>query len=326
MIENNFNKLPIVSVIMPAYNAERTCAASIKSVLTQKFDSFELIIVDDGSSDGTFDICKKAAEKDNRIRCIRQSNKGVSSARNAALKIASGKYIAFIDADDQMDICFLHEMVNVLEQENTDIVYCGYTSVSGNRKKVWIPSSDERSLSEMIQYLITENALNMLWNKLFRRKLITNDFNEKISMGEDLQFIIDYHMNVKNYTVICKSLYNYTANTTDSLTKKTDLIITSICNEVYQREKLLLKYRSDIYYARKGVPGYLFYLLSRCNNYNDYNKIFSKIRNNSELLDLIARPYYETNNIIIRLCLLHNFRLVLYLIIRIKKIERAKDN
>ena len=107
--------MPAVSVVMPAYNAERYLAAAVESVLRQSFGDLELLIVDDGSSDRTVEIARGFAERDARVRVLEQPNAGPGPARNAALRAARGRLIAFLDSDDEWDETFLSEHVAILD-------------------------------------------------------------------------------------------------------------------------------------------------------------------------------------------------------------------
>lgn len=317
-VEKNQNDMPIVSVILPAYNAERTCCEAISSVLNQSFEDFELIIVDDGSTDSTYELCKNISYKDHRIKLVHQENRGVSGARNTALKIASGKFVAFIDADDKMESTFLNEMVSAIQHQDADVVYCGYTAVSSMNTRVWLPELGIKD-AEIGPYLISQNALNMLWNKLFKRELITEYFNEQISMGEDLEFIANYHQYVTKYAIVKKSLYFYTSDTMGSLTKNAKSMIDSIYNDVKSREKYLSSCGADLYYARDNVLGHLFFILSKSDSYNEYCANFQQIKENLSLFDIIKKSYVGFHNKVIQFCLLHDLNLVLYLIIKNKK-------
>lgn len=98
---------PRISVIVPVYNRERTIETCVSGILTSQYKNIELIIVDDGSSDNTYSVCQKIAETDNRVILVRQDNKGVSVARNAALDIASGDWVTFVDSDDTVSpLCY----------------------------------------------------------------------------------------------------------------------------------------------------------------------------------------------------------------------------
>lgn len=113
---------PLVSIITPAYNAQRFIAEAISSVIHQSWHNWELLIIDDGSTDDTSQICQSYCELDNRIKLIRSPNHGVSHARNLGLKAARGKYIGFLDADDYIAPDYISGIVSNLESTGADIV------------------------------------------------------------------------------------------------------------------------------------------------------------------------------------------------------------
>lgn len=122
----------LVSVVMPAYNVGDYIEKSIQSVQAQTYTNWELIVVNDGSTDNTQDVVEKLAAKDSRIRLINQPNGGVSRARNKGLDLARGEYISFLDSDDQWKPTFLAELLQAKEQANAGMVYCGYERLYSN--------------------------------------------------------------------------------------------------------------------------------------------------------------------------------------------------
>ncbi len=128
---------PVVSVVMPAYNSEKYIAKSVKSVLEQSFRDFELIIVDDCSTDKTFDIIKELLRMDSRIKCCRlKKNSGVATARNFGMSLSRGEWIAFIDSDDLWASEKLERQLETARNEKADIVYCSYSIVDETGKRV----------------------------------------------------------------------------------------------------------------------------------------------------------------------------------------------
>ena len=125
---------PEVSILVPAYNAKRYLGALIGSVLDQSFQDWELIIVDDGSSDGTFKIADKYAQSDSRIKVISSANKGVSSAMNLCLDSAKGKYIFFADCDDVLEPDCLKKLLDH-KADNADIIQCSFAFIDDSENK-----------------------------------------------------------------------------------------------------------------------------------------------------------------------------------------------
>lgn len=129
MMSNN----PLISVVMPLYNAERFLEKSVKSVLNQTFGDFELIIIDDCSKDGSLNIAENLAESNERIRIIKNpQNKGVAETRNNGIREARGKYIALLDSDDIWEETKLEKQIKLLEKEKAQIAYCSYGFIDEN--------------------------------------------------------------------------------------------------------------------------------------------------------------------------------------------------
>ena len=191
--------MSLVTIILPAFNAEKTIARAIQSALSQEYSNLEVIVIDDGSTDSTFNICQKIALSDKRLKVIHTTNSGPSSARNKGLQEARGQYICFLDADDEMQ----SEMVELLVQKmrgNIDLVACGYRVKSSTQKHTFekVPEAGVWNASEMyapIEKLQDISGFNPLWNKIFRLSIIRENnikMNLSVSMGEDFLFVSDY--------------------------------------------------------------------------------------------------------------------------------------
>lgn len=124
----SLNNDSLVSVIMPVFNVRPYINEALDSLINQTYKNLEIIIVDDGSTDGSGEICDKYAAKDKRIRLIHQENRGVSTARNVALDLMTGEFVAFIDADDAYEPEFISTMLGAIIRENSDIIQCRYTA------------------------------------------------------------------------------------------------------------------------------------------------------------------------------------------------------
>lgn len=213
----------MISIIVPTYNAEKSICRCIDSILNQKDVEFELIIVDDGSSDGTAQLCQKYKELGN-VKFITKENEGVSSARNEGLRIAEGEYIMFVDSDDYIseDLSFhLYEEI----QHGYDMVISGIYSIYENaiyKKERFIGVNEkiiiDESVSEKICDLLEVGLTNPPFARLYRRELI-NDiwFDKGVNLGEDLLFNLEcYKKNIK-ISVIPYGGYYY-IQTTGSIT------------------------------------------------------------------------------------------------------------
>ena len=176
----------MISVIIPVYNSEEYIEECIQSVLAQNYDDFELIIVDDGSTDDSYFICKKYAEQDDRVKLIKKKNAGVSSARYEGLKIAQGEYITFLDNDDVWLPDFLKFTIEIMNDE-TDIVVVSSDSVLSENIPSYIESllyinQKIQIIEEYIGSQAAEEIIDFsrykiskpLWGKLYRKEFLLN--------------------------------------------------------------------------------------------------------------------------------------------------------
>lgn len=125
----------LISIIVPVYMAEKYLNRCIESILCQTYKNFELILVDDGSPDTSGDLCDYWAGQDSRVKVIHKENGGASSARNCGLKIAKGKYIAFVDSDDWLEPNMYEQLYKLLEENKAQMAICGMRVVDGKKKK-----------------------------------------------------------------------------------------------------------------------------------------------------------------------------------------------
>jgi len=186
-----------VSIIVPVYNAQETLERCIESILSQTYEGFELILVDDGSTDGSTAIVEAYARKDARVRAVHTENKGVSSARNTGLDLAQGDYIGFADADDWIDADMYARLLGLIERERADIAICGYYTeqISGQDVPAFAaPFLSQRVLSAKQAYsaaLAPDGFQGFLWNKLFHASFFARDgrhirLDESLHICEDL--------------------------------------------------------------------------------------------------------------------------------------------
>lgn len=200
----------LISIIVPVYNCKKTIDKCINSVLQQTYQKFELILVDDGSIDGTSKICDDYVKLNTNVICIHKKNEGVSKARNTGLIESKGKYIMFIDSDDYIENNMLHDMKKAMEYSKADIVICGYNVIkNGRKKKNEIQIDSNVSEREKLNYLYQNFYLNVVWNKIYLKEKISTLFNENINNGEDMIFNLEYIKNCKKIEIIKETLYNY---------------------------------------------------------------------------------------------------------------------
>lgn len=185
--------MPLISVVMPAYNMESYIGDSMRSVINQTISDWELIIINDGSTDNTLAIIEPFVASDSRIKVITQENSGVSAARNHGLKVATGKYIAFLDADDLYDPRYLELMSEALEQ-GADMALCKYRELDGERILSESPEEvNELVDNSLIQHLLTVRNTHANMAFAYRLELLRKydiTFLEGCANGEDRMFVL----------------------------------------------------------------------------------------------------------------------------------------
>lgn len=270
----------LISIIIPVYNAGKYINRCIKSIVNQSYQELEIIVVNDGSTDNSLSICETLAMQDNRIKVISQNNGGVSKARNTGIRLAKGEYVMFIDSDDYMlpDMC--KTMLDVLYSKQADCVICGIQEPEGG---LWCPQRniDYSTLADFKRdfiYQLNTELLSPCWNKIFKRQLITNLFNEEISFGEDLIFDLEYLNNCTRLSFITIPLVYHEKQVAGSLVTKTGLqrlmdiekihqVIMQFAGEENISQDLHKKYIRDLtVYAR-------FLFLDKRNTFSDKKKI-----------------------------------------------------
>ena len=229
-----------LSIIIPVYNGEKYLKRCVISVIEQQYKDFEIIIINDGSLDKTKKICDELELSDDRIKCIHNSNQGVSISRNIGIKNSKGEFITFIDADDYIKDGIYIDLLATIKEKNLDMIFCSYTMNYGNYEEDDVFSWDDKLL--LGKEIVKNISCNMLSNidingeyskvimgsvcrSIFKRNIIENNklsFNEKLRFSEDLVFILEY-LNFCNrvYTTNkCYYVYNKQAEFGVSATQK----------------------------------------------------------------------------------------------------------
>ena len=238
-----------ISVILPAYKAEKTIRDTIESVKNQTYKNIELIIIENGPKDSTESIIKTYNNSGLDIKYFYSEKPSVSNARNIGIKNSTGEYIAFIDSDDRYECSFLAKMVAYLECNCSQLVSCGYKT--SDNKTIRLVKQDDiiKTTNDMQVYLETlkSNLLfNELWNKLYLSSIIKENgilFDEKYELGEDYLFNLEYLYYTEKACYINEPLYIYTVSD-DGLKLK------------YRKDKFDIEYRLTKilkeYYLKKG--------------------------------------------------------------------------
>ena len=221
---NSVNAEPLVSVIVPVYNTAPYLKKSISSILNQTYRNIEIICVDDGSSDQSGQILDEFAEHDTRMKVFHTSNMGVSSARNTALRAASGNYIGFVDSDDYIASNYYEKLIETLKYGGADIVSCSYyldnngtIAKTVNIKEVPI---EPMPIADFFPYMYERDTYKgvgaYLWTRLIKREIIKNSdgslkiyFKEEYGGADDIVFIAETCLESNSIQYIDEALYYY---------------------------------------------------------------------------------------------------------------------
>ena len=203
----------LISIIVPVYNVEKYIEKSISSVCMQTYSNLEIILINDGSTDNSGEICNKLAQQDTRIKVFHKKNGGVSSARNLALANATGDYIGFVDPDDYIDPTMFEVLYQQLKKEDADVSSCNIMNVyeSGETPQCGNPNlyfvmDKSRFLKE---YLIGEIVPGSLCNKLIKKEIVNQiEFKQK-KVFEDAFYHLDLVRIANKFVVNTKPLYHY---------------------------------------------------------------------------------------------------------------------
>lgn len=278
-----------ISIIIPIYNAEKMLRESIDSVIHQTYKNLEIILVDDGSKDSSGKLCDEYSKNDNRIKVIHKENGGLSSARNAGLDIATGKYVMFIDADDFFEPNSCEILYREIEEKNADLVIGNYIHVTYDGKKWDSPLFDPRiydkfklSINDFEKSFFVMNSV--VWNKIFKREFI-----EKLNLrfipkaiAEDAIFSSYCYVHTDNAYYINNIIYNYRQN-------KENASISTNCTKQYfeglnsSYKKIFNNFESTnnigfyrFFYAR--IMPYLLCKIIDTNSLKDDNEIIEVLK------------------------------------------------
>lgn len=247
-----------ISVIVPIYNVERYLQACLESIDNQNFDSYEVILVDDGSTDNSRTIAEGFVTKEpDKFRLVSQVNMGQSAARNNGLKIAEGKYIAYMDSDDAVASNYLSTLYQAAIKDDADMVFCAFRSVDENgiclnevRESSFVPGK-VYNIKEDKNLLLMENNV---WNKLFKKEIIVENqlfFPDRV-WAEDLRFTKKYMTYTTKCVYVDEPLYDYYQRGTSTLhsmkLERTAEILTALddVSDFYKKKNIYDAYKEEI--------------------------------------------------------------------------------
>ncbi|MCR5608438.1 MAG: glycosyltransferase [Lachnospiraceae bacterium] len=258
----------LVSVIVPVYNVADYLRAGLDSIINQTYENLQIIVVDDGSTDGSGAICDEYAAFDNRIQVIHKENGGLSSARNSGLSIAEGEYVYFFDSDDYVDASIIERLLTTMQETDSDLVCCNkvkvYEDVQGRvdysnyEAKTYEINSEEIRTHVVVNDFLRYKFGYEVWNKLFKMSIIKNkniifEDNKKV-FAEDICFVFYYLCHVRKIEVLPDRLYYYRVRGNSIMGKESSatmfnrMINLLVCMFKYVKYENICKYTRDNFY------------------------------------------------------------------------------
>lgn len=271
--------IPKVSIIVPIYNVEKYLVRCLDSLVNQTFNDIEIILVNDGSTDNSSKIIETYQEKYRIIKIINKENGGLSSARNAGMKKASGEFLLFIDSDDYIELNMVEMLYFAATTSNSEMAICKFSYVYSDSNNKEINTAEDYykykyvNNNQLIRLFLLNIVSGHAWNKLVKRELfITN--NIEFPNGkyyEDAPTMMKLFSVVNKCTLLNDSLYNYLQRE-DSIIKSTDIKkvkdhlnnLTVIKNQLSQQQKM--EFNNELQYFSINQLFYNSYLLSKINN------------------------------------------------------------
>ena len=215
----------IISVIIPVYNSIEYLRRCVDSVLGQSFTDYEVLLIDDGSTDGSSYVCDEYAGRYDHVTVIHQQHGGVSSACNRGIDNAVGEYLMFCDSDDYVEPDWMETLFRYIEQNPDLFVFSAFYKDDCDRSQPFRlkdASPDKRFSSDEYYYMYTNGFFAYRWNCVYLRNTVVNNqirFQENVSLGEDILFNIEYLKQCLGYMYIDKPLYHWVNNRNESLSR-----------------------------------------------------------------------------------------------------------
>lgn len=253
-----------VSVIVPIYNAEENIEKCLNSILNQTYKNFEIICINDGSKDNTQNILENYVRKDTRIIVVNKENSGPSDTRNLGIKKATGKYIIFVDADDNINENMIEALVSKQVENNAELVICNFYYEKDSKIKNKLSNNkiftNRKEFLKKFDYYYTKTLINPPWNKLYLKDKIKDKFDSNLILGEDLDFNIKYFNEIQRTATIDEYLYNYNINNSNSITSKVKSdskeyfnLYLKLFNNLFFKNKVNTSVKFDLFFIKDYI-------------------------------------------------------------------------
>lgn len=321
----------LVSIIIPCYNAQNYLEECLDSIIDQSFKNFEVIAINDGSSDKTLEILKKYSIKDERVKFFDQDNSGVSYTRNRGINLASGNYIMFVDADDYIGETYVMDLVNFMLKDNYDLITTGLTlcDEDGNilKRVQYSNKSQELYFSSIFETVVNKLYFSYCSKTLYKRKFILDSnvlFNTKLKIGEDFLFFFSLLEKSSRIAFFPSADYFYRQNE-ESVTHLTNIesLLKYVDDNIF-----IFNYISNYSESNYLIPNRLLTklnivlkkIVARNSNFKDFKKDFMFIINsydyliNNSNIDISKIDYLNKLDLLLLVCIKRK-RIFLYYII-----------
>lgn len=217
--------LPLISIIVPIYNSENTIQRCIISLINQTYKALEIILIDDGSSDASGQICDSYSIIDKRIKTYHKKNEGVSVARNLGISKAQGEFLLFVDSDDYLSLNACETLMQTQLSLDCDCIIFGFNQLSGT---IWAPCnykqySSLKDFNKEYCYWLNTELLSSSVNKLYKRSKLKDAFPPDMSFGEDLVFSLSYLSTCEKIVFITDTLYQHDNMNESSISHSFDI-------------------------------------------------------------------------------------------------------
>lgn len=297
-----------ISVVVPVYNTVKYLQRCVDSILNQTFKEFEVLLIDDGSSDGSERLCDKLASTDKRIRVIHQSNSGVSVARNNGIESAAGEYLLFVDSDDYLERDMIKSLIYNTTHNNADLCMCGYKRVFSSENQDVLEKEgiyDIEGIRALMKKWKLDPIIGSPCNKLFNMSIL-NKYNirfiPEIKYAEDYMFNVEYLKHISNLYVVEKPFYNYYMETPGSLSKTNFTDIDALWNVQLLVLQKVSGYLNSIEVSDTGVISEIFcymFVVNICNrakqkSKDDFINWCKEIRKTERYMQMLKRKAYIT--------------------------------
>ena len=238
----------LISIIVPVYNVEEYLKQCLDSILEQTFSDYEVILVNDGSTDNSGLICQEYAEKDSRIRYFEKENGGLSDARNYGIEQAQGEYLTFVDSDDFLDKMHLNVLYTALVSNNVDISIVNYANYQTSTATFYLHTfgeyyeknySSEELLDNLAILERNDLSFSTIWGKLYKRSVFSFLRFPKGVIGEDVALIYKIYTQVDKIVYAHKDTYIYRENDSGITKSKIYPLVTAQLNHIAERLALL---------------------------------------------------------------------------------------